>query len=117
MLLAATEQEMVVETVPLADVPPPQVDKARPSETVASPVTEAFSESMQVPSDKPQDVASSSGMTLELLILSFADTLALIVLPILLVVLPQSTIDAINTDIVLGPITGPHAIVIEVLLK
>lgn len=41
----------------------------------------------------------------------------LIVLTILLVVLPPSATETINANIILGPVTGPHAIVADVLLK
>lgn len=61
-----------------------------PSETISSLVIEIVSKSVQVPLGEPQDVASSSGMALELPILSSADSPVLIVLLILLVVLPRS---------------------------
>lgn len=49
----AAKQEVVVETAPPADVPPPQVDEAGYSGTVASLVTEAISQSVHVPFRKP----------------------------------------------------------------
>lgn len=113
-LPAIVEQEMVVETVPQVDVPLPRVDEEGPSGIVASPVAEVILENMQVPSGKPKDVRASSGIALDLPIPSSADNPALIILQILSTVLPQS---ANNMDIVLGAVTGPHAIVVKVLLK
>lgn len=81
------------------------------------PVTEAISESVQVPSGEPQDVASSSGMAIELLTPGSADTSALITLLILSVFLTQLVAEAINVNIVLRLVIGPHAIVVQVFLK
>lgn len=97
------------------DVSPPQVDEAEHSSTVPSLVTEVL-ESVQVPSGKPQDVASSLGTALELSTTNTDNTLALIVLLLLSVVLPQSATKVIGVDIVIRPVTGLQAIIVEVLL-
>lgn len=70
-----------------------------------------------IPSDEPNDVASSSSMAPELPSLRSVDTPMLIVLLILSKVLSSLAVEAIDADVVLGPITGAHAIVVEVLLK
>lgn len=108
---------MAVETVPLDNVPPLQMDEAGPSGTVASSITEAISVSMQVPSGEPHEVASSSGTTLELPTSSSTYILELIALSILSVVLPQSAAEVIDEDVVLRPVTIPHAMAVEALLK
>lgn len=58
----------------MADVTFIQVDKARTSRIVASPIAAVISESVQVPSNEPQEVASSLGIALKLQTLGFADT-------------------------------------------
>lgn len=72
---------------------------------------------MQIHSGEPRAVSSSSSTALELPTSSFCDTPELIVLLILSVVLLPSATEAIDADIVHGPVTGQHAIVVEILLK
>lgn len=116
-LLASAEQEAVVEIASPANVLSTQVEKAGPSGTVASTITEAISESVQIPSGEPQNIALPLGMTLELPALGSVDTPALIALPIFSVLVPQLAAKAVDEDIVLGPVISPHARVVEVLLK
>lgn len=93
------------------------MDETGPSGTVASLTTKTISESAQVSSGEPQDVASSSGAVLELLTPGSAETPVSVTIPILSVIVPQVATELIDEDIVHRLITRPHAMIVEALLN
>lgn len=84
---------------------------------MVSPVTAAISESVQILFGEPQDIAFSSGMVLKLSTLDPANASVLITLPFLSVIIAQLAAEVNDEDIILRPVIGPHAMVVEMLLK
>lgn len=68
--------------VPSTDAPFAQVDEAKSSGIATHPVTKT----MQILSDEPQDIATSSGIVLELLTPGSVGILTLIMIPLLSVI-------------------------------
>lgn len=116
---------MVMETVPLTELSSRQVrlrfflsclslEKMRPSGTVNSLVFDIVWESLQVPPSEHQDLASSSGIALKLLILNPASILILTVHSYFSgITLPPST-GTVDADIVLEPAASCHAIAVGI---
>lgn len=95
------------------DLPSTQANETGPAGTVISEVLK----SMQVLSGEPRTVAFSSSTALEFLNPSSVDALALIALPILSAVFLSLAAEAVNANIIFGPVIGPHAIVVKIPLK
>lgn len=80
---------MVMETNHLIDALSTRMDEAGISRIMASPVTEVISKHVGVLSGEPQDIVSSLGIVLELLTSGLDNIQILIMIPFLLVIIPQ----------------------------
>lgn len=56
-------------------------------------------------------------MVLELLTPHSADVPVLVTIPILSTIVPQLAAEVIDEEIILGPVIGPHAMIVEALLN
>lgn len=112
--LEATTEEVVTEMTPATNVPSTHADEGGPSWIVSSHVAEAATESVQeIPPSSPQDIATSLRAALVPLASCSANILGLVAVPILLV----ATAKIADKDISFGPITGPYATLIQVLVN
>lgn len=101
----------------LADVSFPQIDEAGPSEAVTSLVIETVSESLQIRSGEFQDVASSSGIVSKLLVQNSASIFVLTVSFSLSWVISLTSIEVVDTNIVLDLAADPHATAVGIFLR
>lgn len=65
---------------------------------------------------RPQDITSSSGTVLEPLTSGSTDVPGLVMIPILSVIISQLATEVTDEDTSLEPITGPHAMLVQVMV-
>lgn len=103
------KREVVVKMAPLIDASSTRVNEEGPSRTTTSPTVE----SVPIPPSRLEDIASSSGATLEPSHSGSADILRLTGVPILSVAAAAIT----NEDISIGPITSPRASLVQPMVN